>query len=86
MQKNTERKTYIQDYMRKRRSNEKLKGHDNQIRKSCRMTNIEKTRENNRIYQRKSREQNRLTEMGNGLEMEENNFRMFFLLSQRSNV
>lgn len=55
--KNTERKTYIRDYMRKRRSNEKLKSHDNQIRRSHRMTNIEKTRENNRIYQRKSREQ-----------------------------
>ena len=52
--KNTERKTYIRDYMRKRRSNEKLKSHDNQIR-SRRKTNIEKTRENNRIYQRKSR-------------------------------
>lgn len=64
--KNTERKTYIRDYMRKRRSNEKLKCHDNQIR-SHRMTNIEKTRENNRIYQRKSREQNRSTEMGNEL-------------------
>ena len=64
--KNTERKTYIREYMRKRRSNEKLKSHDNQIR-SRRMTNIEKTRENNRIYQRKSREQNRFTEMGSGL-------------------
>ena len=64
--KNTERKTYIREYMRKRRSNEKLKSHDNQIR-SRRMTNIEKTRENNRIYPRKSREQNRFTEMGNGL-------------------
>lgn len=31
------------------------------------MTNTEKTRENNRIYQRKSREQNRFTEMENGL-------------------
>ena len=65
--KNAERKTYIRDYMRKRRSNEKLKSHDNQIRRSHRMTNIEKTRENNRIYQRKSREQNRSTKMGNEL-------------------
>ena len=51
--KNTERKTYIRDYMRKRRSDEKLKSHDNQIRRSHRMINIVKTRENNRIYLKK---------------------------------
>ena len=65
--RNTERKTYIRDYMRKRRSNEKLRSHDNQIRTSHRKTSIEKTRENNRIHQRKCREQNSSTEMGNKL-------------------
>ena len=65
--RNTERKTYIRDYMRKRRSNEKLRSHDNQIRTSHRKTTIEKTRENNRIHQRKCREQNSSTEMGNKL-------------------
>ena len=47
--KNTERKTSVRDYMRKRRSNEKLKSRDSQIRSSHSMTNTEKTRENNRI-------------------------------------
>ena len=47
--KNTERKTSVRDYMRKRRSNEKLKSRDSQIRTSHSMTNTEKTRENNRI-------------------------------------
>ena len=64
--KNTERKTYVRDYIRKRRSNEKLKSRDNQIR-SHSMTNTEKTRENNRIRQRKHRGQNRSTKKGNEL-------------------
>lgn len=43
------------------------KSHANQVRKSHRMTNVEKPRENNRSHQRKGREQNRSTKITDNL-------------------
>ena len=53
--------------MRKRRSNEKLKSHDNQLRRSRRMANIENIIKNNRIHQRRHKEQDKSTKKGNEL-------------------